>query len=545
MKNIKNITFLLFLLGMMSISCQDDFLDRNPNDRLSSASFWSNESDANAGLTAIYDAMENPIREFGWASFGVLDMLTPIGNVREGNWRRIAEGTHDPNTNRIQGAWENLYRAVVRANDFMDHIDNITFDNDPNDVRKNRMIGEARFLRAMHYYMLVELWGDVPLFSTVPGVEDASTPRAPKTEVLALVKEDIQFASANLPLRGNEETGRATSGAALALKVKVALYEKDWSTAADTAEEIMSMGYTLEPNYADIISIDNENNNEVIFDVEHVFMNDAEGGGTAEKMYAFRSSSGNGWSWIQPTMWLVDQYERIIPTPVEGVDYINEDPGKIPNKVYEYFEGRDPRMDHTILRAGARFLDKTDKNILYPHKFQAVNHSQVGMHARKYVVPGAATSANSDSPLDYIIFRYADILLNYLEAVAMRDGGANTVSQVVLDQTINAVRTRASVDLPLFNAGNITMDDIYHERIVELAFEGWTYIDMKRNGKIEMNNGFEVKGFTVKAGKSIKFNPKKINQTRIFDPNTHYVWPIPTSELERGENLTQNTGYPE
>ena len=544
MKNIKNISIFLSMLSMVAFSCQDDLLDKIRNDELSSASFWSDESDANAGLTAIYDALEPPNREPGWGSLGLFDLLTPIGNSRVGSYRSIAEGTHDPDTRRVRDVWDNMYRGVVRANDFLVHIDDIPFTGDDATEVKNRMTGEARFLRAMYYYMLVECFGDVPLFTTVPTMEDAAAPRAPKAEVLALIKEDITFAVNNLPLPGDEETGRATTGAALALSVKVALYEKEWGVAADAAEDIMQLGYGLVPDYADVININNENNQEVIFDVEHIFMNESEPGGRVEKMYAFRSAAANGWSWIQPTRWLVDQYERIIPSPVEGVDYTNEDPARIPNEVYEYFEGRDPRMDHTIIRAGSHFLDNTNTDILYPHEFQAVNHSQVGMHMRKYVIPGAATSASFDSPLDYIIFRYADILLNYLEAVAMRDG-VNTVSQAVLDQTINAVRARASSQLPLYTAGNITMDDIYRERICELAMEGWTYFDMKRNGMIEMNDGFEVMGFTVTAGTSIDFNPNKINQTRIFDPAIHYLFPIPTDELERGENLTQNAGYPE
>lgn len=545
MKNIKNICLLLSIWGMTVVSCQDDFLDKVRNDELSAASFWSNEADANAGLIAIYDALETQRGEFGWAALGLFDLLTPIGNSRDGRIRSIAEGTHDPNTNRIGTLWNNMYKGVVRANDFLTHIDDIAFIGSDVDERKNRMIGEARFLRAMYYYMLVEFYGDVPLFTTVPGIDDATAPRAPKNEVLSLIKEDIASAVANLPTPGDEEVGRGTSGAALALRVKVALHEKDWDTAASAAEDIINLGkYGLVPDYANVISIDNENNEEVIFDVEHIFMNDAENGGVVEKMYAFRSSSGNGWTWVQPTMWLVDQYERIVDAPVEGVDYVNEDPSRIPNEVYEYFEGRDPRMDHTIIRAGSHFLDKTNTDILYPHDFQAVNHSQVGMHMRKYVIPGEGTSANTDSPLDYVIFRYADILLNYLEAVAMRDG-VGSVSQSILDQTINAVRARASDQLPLYTAGNITMNDIYTERIRELAMEGWTYFDMKRNSMIEMNNGFEVKGFTVVAGESIDFNPNVINRTRVFDPAIHYLFPIPLSELERGENLTQNQGYPQ
>lgn len=546
---MKNLTInrfsWLFVALVLCLGCNEDFLDEFRQDQLSADSFWSNEADAVAGLTAVYDALENQRGEPGWASLGLFDLLTPIGNCRNPAFRRLAEGIHDGTTGTVVQLWDNMYRGVVRANDFLEHVDDIPALNSNFEVARNRMKGEAHFLRAMYYYLLVEFYGDVPLFTDVPTVDDATTTtRTPKSEVLSLIKSDLDFAVSSLPLPGEEETGRATKGSALALRVKVSLYEKDWSRAATDAEAIMDLGYSLVPNYGDVISLDNENNEEVIFDVEHVFMNESEGGGTAEKMYAFRSSAGNGWSWVQPTLWLVEQYERVIPEPQEGVDYVNQDPERIPNSVYEVFEGRDPRLDHTIVRAGSYFLDKRGRDILYPHEFQAVNHSQVGMHMRKYVIPGEGTSANTDSPLDYIIFRYADILLNYVEAVAMRDGGAENVPQAILDQTINAVRARASDDLPLYVEGEITMEDIYRERIVELAMEGWTYFDMKRNGMIEMNDGFEVKGFRVQAGKSIELNPKTINQVRIFDASKHYLFPIPIREIERSERaLTQNPGY--
>ncbi|AWW29513.1 hypothetical protein DN752_04865 [Echinicola strongylocentroti] len=543
MKVIKYITILVLLLTQFS--CDEDFLEKSPNNALSASSFWSNESDAKAGLTAIYDALETGNESIGWATMGLFDLFTPLGNSRTGFYRQIAEGNHNPNNRAVNELWENMYRGVVRANDFLDHIYEIPFEGENGEVRKNVMIGEAKFLRAMYYYLLIEVYGDVPLFTSVPSIEDADASRAPVSEVVALMKEDLETAINQLPLPGDEETGRATKGAALALRLKLALFEKDWAGAANAAEEVMTLGYELEPEYPNVINVDNENNKEVIFDVEHVFMNESESGGNFEKMYAFRSASGDGWSWVQPTSWLVEQFERTIENPEEGVDFDNEDPDRIPDEIYEYFEGRDPRLDQTILRPGSHFIDKNDQDILYPHDFQAVNHSQVGMHMRKYVIPGAESSQSRDSPLDYIIFRYADVLLNYLEAVAMRDGGAGNLSQGILDRTINAVRSRASEDLPLYTAGNITMDDIYRERIVELAMEGWSYFDMKRNGMIELNDGFEVHGLTVDAGKDVSFNPNVINQVRYFDPEVHYLWPIPTSELERGENLTQNPGYPE
>ena len=256
---------VIFIVGLYHEFSSEHYLVESCNDELSSASFWSDESDANAGLTAIYDALEPPSREPGWGSLGLFDLLTPIGNSRSGSYRSIAEGTHDADTRRVRGVWDNMYRGVVRANDFLVHIDDIPFTGDDATEVKNRMTGEARFLRAMYYYILVECFGDVPLFTTVPTVEDAAAPRVPKAEVLAL----ITFAVNNLPLPGDEETGRATIGAALALSVKVALYEKEWGIAADAAEDIMQLGYGLVPDYADVININNENNEEVIFDVEH------------------------------------------------------------------------------------------------------------------------------------------------------------------------------------------------------------------------------------------------------------------------------------
>ena len=557
-KTIKKIyTYgLVLLVASFSISCDENFLETIPNNQLSAGSFWSNEADAQAGLTAVYDNLESPRGTLGWASLGLFDLLTPIGNSRDGSIRAVAQGTHDSGSGVARNLWNRAYRGVVRANDLIVNVENIEFTGTDGQDRKNLIVAEGRFLRAMFYYLLVEQFGDVPLFTTVPTVDDAGAIRNPKSEVLQLMKGDVDFAINNLKTKADTQTGRATIGAALMLKAKIALYEKDWDTAASTTQQVMGLGYGLVPDYGDVISIDNENNEEVIFDVEHVFLNEAERGGSVEKLYAFRSSAASGWTWVQPTMWLVDQYERIIPNPQEGVDYVNEDPGRIPNEVYEYFEGRDPRMDHTIIRAGARFLDKVNNNILYPHQFQAINHSQVGMHMRKYVIPGEGTSANNDSPLDYVIFRYADALLMYAEALA-RQGTpdninlqdaipASKLSQAVLDQTVNAVRNRASGQLPAYVAGAITYEDLYKERIRELAMEGWTYFDMKRSGMIEINSGFEVRGFTVRAGTSIDFNPNVINNVRIFDPATHYLFPIPNGELERGTNLSeddQNPGY--
>ncbi|WP_282055818.1 RagB/SusD family nutrient uptake outer membrane protein [Maribacter luteus] len=547
------------MLSVIAFSCEDDFLDKYPEDQLSSATFWTDEKDAKASLISVYDALQPPTNKnpylgcASWASLGVLADITPIGFERQSHrLRPVGDGVHSGSNIYLSTAWTLGYRGIVRANDFLTHIDEIEFSGSNTDQVKNAMKGEAMFLRAMNYYWLVELFGDVPIFTQVPTVDDAATPRSPKSEVLKLIKEDLAFAVTNLPRRADSEIGRATKGAAMALQVKTALYEGDWETAASVSEAIMELGdYDLVPDYGDVISLENENNEEVIFGVQHIFMNDAEPGSYVEKLYANASCASGGWSFIQPTLWFVDQFERIVQNPQEGIDYVNEgglnssgEP-KIPNEIYEYFEGRDPRMDHTILRPGSHFIDLNDNDIVYPHELNGPNHSFTGLHMRKYVIPGSGKSISWDGPLDYIIFRYADILLCHAEAVAMRDGIGN-VSQEVLDKTINKVRARASELLPKYTTGNITMDDIYRERICELGFEGWTYFDMKRSGMIEINNGYQVQGLKVIANETIEFNPDGIGNVRIFNPSVHYLWPIPSDEIQKSSNaLVQNPGYPQ
>ncbi|TKG89210.1 RagB/SusD family nutrient uptake outer membrane protein [Puteibacter caeruleilacunae] len=544
MKYTKYIIGLCLSLIFGLYACQDDILDKQPPGDLSASSFWIDAKDADAGLAAVYDVLNPGKRNgVGWGLMVAMDMYTPIGNHRSSSERAIAEGIHTPSYGIFNKAWEYGFKGVVRANDFLTHIDDIEFSENDADL-KEIMKGEARFLRGMYYYYLVENFGGVPLFTDVPGVDQKNAERASKEQVISLIKDDLNFAIDVLPNEARD-VGRATKGAAMALRVKLALHEKDWATAATVSKEILDMRiYDLVPNYSDIFSFENENNEEVIFDVQNYFEGidntNQERGGPHEKLMGGRESTANGWTWCQPTRWLVDQFEVIDPNPV----YTQEDE-RIPTEIYDYLEGRDPRMDATIIRPGAHYLNFLGEDELYPYQYAANNHSQVGMHIRKNVIYGAGRGTltnGDDSPLNWIVFRYADILLCHLEAVAMRDG-VTSVSQEILDATINKVRQRASTLLPIYTAGDITMEDIYLERIRELAFEGWTLIDMRRSGMIEINEGYVVSGFSVGAEVGFK---DVIGNVRKFDPAIHYLWPIPQSEREKSNfSLTQNPGYPE
>ena len=525
---------------LLLAGCNEDILDKQPLGALSEASFWQTENDAMAGIAAVYDALETPRLVMGWGHMGFFDMYTPIANCRGGAWKTFSAGTHDSDTQVARDLWRTSYKGVVRANDFLANVDRV---EDIDADLKARLKGEARFLRAMYYYLLVEHFGDVPLFETVPTLDDALAERAPRADVIDLMKEDIQFAIENLESSYADkiDLGRATIGAATALKVKLALLEKDWPTAASAAEQIMGMGYDLLPDYKNVFSVDHENSVEVIFDIQHIHMSDAEPGGRVEKLYAPRGATASGWSSVQPTLYMVEKFEVIDPDP----DYVQEDE-RIPTEIYDYFEGRDPRMDHTIIRPGAHFEEQSGDK-LHPYEMTNRNNTQTGFWARKYVIEGpTGVTTPNNSPLNWIIFRYADILLNYLEAVAQRDGGdIASVNQQVLDQTINKVRARASGLLPLYTAGNITWQDLYDERISELALEGWLYSDMKRWQTLE------AEMYHPKAGVGLNITNETIELAtspvypRVFESPKNYLMPIPQSERDVNPNLTQNIGYPE
>ncbi|MDN5202122.1 RagB/SusD family nutrient uptake outer membrane protein [Fulvivirgaceae bacterium BMA10] len=535
MKNFRYIWSIPVLMALLFFGCED-ILDKQPPGKLSESSFWQTENDALAGIAAVYDALETPRAQMGWGHMGFFDSFTPIANCRGGSLKAFSAGTYDASTSVARHLWENSYKGVVRANDFLANVDRIDMDAD----LKTRLTGEARFLRAMYYYLLVEHFGDVPLFETVPTVDDALAERAPRAKVIELMKQDIQFAIDNLESSySGDDLGRATIGSATALRVKLALLEKDWGTAADAAEQIMGMGYDLLPNYQDVFSVDQENSVEVIFDIQHIFMSDAEPGGRVEKLYAPRGATASGWSTIQPNLYLVEKFEVIDPNPT----YVQED-ARIPTEIYDYFEGRDPRMDYTIIRPGAHFIEQSGDK-LHPYEMTNRNNTQTGFWARKYVIEGPiGVTLPNNSPLNWIIFRYSDILLNYLEAVAERDG-IGAVTQTVLDQTINKVRARASDQLPLYTAGAITMEDIRDERIRELALEGWLYSDMKRWQTLETEIyhpktgvGLKITNETIELGTSPVY-------PRVFESPKNYLMPIPQDERDVNPNLTQNTGYPE
>lgn len=519
MKNIIK-SILLAILILLPLSCSKDFLNKYPLDKISTNAF-----DPDLTLPGIYDALQSD-----WVSqrsFG-FDEITPIGSPRDNNtgFLLIAKGAHTPFYRTMERCWGAYYQGIFRANDFLDRI----VDYDMDKSKKQVYIAEARFLRAYFYYRLEDLFGGVPLVLKPLSIDESRQQvRASDEETVKQIMDDLDFAVNNL-----SETPRVTGapgiGAALALKARVFLYHSNWQQARDAAEAVMDLHlYDIyhHPNndslsYAWLFDYRNEHNVEVIFDVQYDAPNLNEGNSFETYVMNKNSVIDFGYVWSFPSQYLINQYEHR--------------DGTMPRTDTTDFRFRDYRMYYTVLFPGAVFNDK-----VYGPDYPGWGISRTRYVQRKYTIEHSegVITKRFDAPNNFILIRFADVLLMYAEAQNELSGPDATVYDAV-----NRIRNRAGLpDLPEGLSQDDMRQAIHHERMVELAFEGLYYSDMRRWGKAGTLPGGQTTEEYINANPPTRWPDNKQVDTWLFDPSKHYLWPIPQSEIDNVPTLTQNPGW--
>ncbi|SHJ89163.1 Starch-binding associating with outer membrane [Arenibacter nanhaiticus] len=517
------IVFLIFGVLFQS-SCSNDFLDVAPKDELSSESFFKTEEDAIQAITGVYNTLSIGWEfEIYWTLMdGWSDNSTPV--YIPGDPRRIALGGHSATTSDIRNWWGMFYRGIRRANVFLANIENV---ENINEDLKLRLQAEAKFIRAYYYHHLVYNWGDVPLLTEPTDVEGAKVARTPKPEVVEFILSELNVAAENLEANySGANIGRATSGAAQALKARVLLYEGRWEDAAETAKIVISSDrFNLFPDYEQLFKKENKNNREVIFDIQ--FTSETQ---PNNRNILFQPPSYSGWGGLSPLQSFVDSFEATDGKSIEQSEvYDPENP----------FDNRDPRLDMALNRNGSEWRGSTLNTIDGNPDGIAVtgNSTRSGYYVRKGLDEDHSGAA-STSYGNYILIRHAEMLLTYAEAKIEQP----SIDQSVLD-AINDVRARAygTVRSDTDNYPEITTTDqnklrdiIRRERRVELCFEGLNVFDMRRWRTAENTmNGpiFNARGEEI--------------EKRVFDVSKHYLWPVPQSEIDAiGSGiLSQNSGY--
>lgn len=546
--------------------------------------FWKTEQHAHEAAVGLYAAMKA-----NWA-FGCDFTFDMISDIADGTSPHagIARGTSFSSADgSVQNAWQYLYEVVHRSNTVIRNVSKMDIDS----AVKTQVIGEAKFLRAMAYFRMLNAWGAVPYYDETCIVEyeyaTLFNPRESAETIRKHILEDLTDAIEKLPVtRASSDYGRATKGAAYALRGKVYLYNKEWKNAIADFEEIVynknnDYGYELHSDYNELFRLYNGmRSKEMIFSIQALDGNVAGYGlelctylGNKSTMRLIASNC------IVPSTRLVDMYENLDGTPFNWDDIfpgynagdptfrrnvlsvaINQESTQIIDvlncdtaKVADAYRQRDPRLCLNVITPYSHYLGTNagsvpmDKQFVLhnpqkggsPMEAQAFIRNSEGWNSyfwRKFIPTGNLDGYWGEYtwvPYEFPLIRLGDVLLMLAEAYNEDNHLENAVKEV------NKVRER--VGMPGLNNGDEWMavstqeemrKRIQNERAYELAAEGHRYWDLKRWGLYASS----VQDATDIYG-DLMF--RREYQSR------HELWPIPIVEMERNPNLkgAQNPGW--
>jgi starch-binding outer membrane protein, SusD/RagB family len=509
-------------------SCDSNLLETVPNDRLSEDLFWKTEGDAKLAVNSLYTDLDST-NIVSW------DGVTDIAHINQSfNVDAYIEaGSYDATSSKIYGEWRKAYRGIRAVNYFLENVDKIP---GANPAVVNQFKGEAKALRAYYYIKLAGLYGSVPLVTSSISIDEGRLlVNAPVEEIWNFVEKELTEAAALLPTSyGAADKGRVTKGAALGLLARANLYAGRYQKAADAADQVIKLGvYGLYDSYEKLFSYAAENNKEVILDKQ--YLKDVY----QHNVFAYLApySQKNGGSTVVPTKALVDTYETL-----EGKKITDAGSGYDPAKPYV---NRDPRLRFSVFLEG----DALPSGITFQPRptsstADAIGSTYIasttGFNIKKYI--NTEDFANpTNSGINIILLRYAEILLTYAEAkieLGQIDGSVLAA--------INQIRNgRADVKQPSITAtAQAALRDIVRrERAVELAFEGQRLFDIRRWKIAENVMTGPVFGITYPDNTGKLITVQAASSNRVFDPARHYLWPIPQKERDLNPNLKQNPNW--
>lgn len=483
MKNIKILITAGAIVMLSAGSCSDDFLDLAPISQQNSNNFYKTGEDMKNALTAVYGSLQYGGQYY--SSIHVMGDLrsdnTEITNPNAGaDLQAIDNFTNTPVTSISNNTWTGHYQGIQSANIVIEKIEAVNMDP----ALKARYIGEAKFLRALMYFNLVRIYGDVPLVTKVINnpQEGYEYGRVPAEEVYQQIIADLVEAEGSLPYSYvAADAGRATKGAAMSLLGKVYLTKKDWTLAAQKLKQVIDEAaqtkYKLMPTYAGVFGVSAENNSESIFEVQFKSGSNGEGSPFANQF----APIGSGTAVVS----MGNPLGQNIPTADMDKAYEPNDLRKAAS------------MKTSYVLAG-----------------KTVVHN--------YVVKYTGTpAANLDSDNNWIVLRYADVLLMYAEAL----NELGFVADGPAFDYLNQIRTRAGLEAKTFSNEEASLQitsqaefrlAVEQERRVELAFEGHRWFDLVRTDRaLEVLNGEGIQPHHVLLAipqSQVDINPAKISQ---------------------------------
>lgn len=488
----KAFALLFVLVGLLTLNACKNYLEVEPQGQLTEVNFFKTPGDALLGTNAIYSTLRNAFYNEGL--YPILDIMSD--DTRKGSNPSDQQGLLNPYDQFTFGVtfephanWYNtLYMGIRRSNAVILKVPEIKMD----ETLKNRYIGEARFLRALFYLDLVRAFGPVPkILELNPPVKVTRDTSIYRTVILP----DLEFAIAHLPAtHSSADLGRATRGAAYALRARAALFFHDFTLAANSAEEVIQSAiYQLEDDYSLAFRVDGNYGKESVFEVGSIGIDNAQAGGNEYgNTQGVRGAPNRGWGFNRPSLNLMAEFEADDPRKDKSIIFLNE------------------VLDGVVIAGDGSTPDSV---------FSGGNLVEIECYNEKVWGTGNATLPSWG--IHRKLIRYSDVLLMAAEAFNQIGQTSKAVGY------LNLVRKRArhgnEAILPDVTSAdqNEVRNSIYHERRVELAMESHRFFDLVRTGRAASVLG-----------------------PLGFQPNKNERLPIPQIEIDITEgSINQNPGW--
>lgn len=538
----KTTLFLLLIIFAGLFNACENILDLQPEDSVSKETFFSNADDFELALTGLYSGLRprNEITadaalggELFWDAIADGIYLSPSWWTP---WFDIAKGDLNPNTENVNFVWRYCYKSIGWANTILEQLE-LKRDRLEEDFARD-VEGEVRFIRALLYLRLTSVYGAVPLVDRVLTPSESKLGRSSVEDITNnLIIPDLDIAIANLgesPYFG--DWGRATKQAAMGIKVRALLYNKDYEGTVAAAQNLMD--FTENSNHVQFLSDfksifanNNENNAEILFSIKYV--SNGSGNGASFRtpfgptnIPGMASGSING-AWSNTSL---------VPEYINSFYMTDGLPAK-QSPLYNAaapWANRGPRFESTFYIAGqTTFLNGQPVTINNITNFNKDIKAAYPMCINKgYMNEDKQLSWNREDESDFIVIRYTDVLLMYAEAkieLNQLDASVNDI--------INMVRVRAGI-VPV-NAGmsqSELREVLRLERKLEFAYEGIRYFDIRRWGIAEEVINSITSWDPARGGYNL-------GVTKKFNP-ANFLWPIPSVALDANPNLApNNSGY--
>ncbi|MDQ1085466.1 RagB/SusD family nutrient uptake outer membrane protein [Siphonobacter sp. SORGH_AS_1065] len=503
---MKRILFITSLLMACLTACQQNFLELRDPTKIPTENLFTSASNVAAAVTGVYSQLQ-PIYNNSYFVFGEMasdNAYEPVSANARYFFSIFGVEENNPN---LQTMWTDSYRCISRANTVLAHAGTVAMDT----TLRNRYLAEMKFIRALNYFNLVRIWGAVPLVTEDLGADYQKAytyGRTPVNEVYAQVVKDLQEAATALPVTYSAgDLGRATRSAAKGLLGKVYLTQGNYSQAAavlgelipgtPTAGNLASVHALLTTSFEDVFSTGNEMNKEILFAVRYLSGGIGLGSGFASNFLPTYSGTD------------------IIKAGLSGGPVVRQDLA-------------------TAFPEGDR---RKALSVGYYTKGNSAATSDY--YTRKYIGNGAPFARN-DGDNDWIVLRYADVLLMYAEA--LNESGSSTTALTYL----NAVRSRAGLAALTTSSPSELRLALENERRLELSYEGHRWFDLIRTGRLlPVMNAFYEKYAKIASTPQVPNNGLFVNSGGSLVQVQPYqvLFPLPLAELQYSSQLTQNDGY--